>query len=209
MTAKERLPREDLEGAGPPEVPGLEVGPEDPCPLHTVARWVAAMWPWARFVGITARMWPYLGGKFLNFGLLYGLGAEGLRRQKEIYEALHPWTRDGVRQNLALTTVESGDEDPGDKLSPGSEVLDVEDLSGMDSTPPFAVHVEKMLGMDKRTVQRLVRIAERLNPEAKEVVRGTPLEDNQRALLHLAKLPPDLQPRAARLMAEGVPPRLA
>ncbi len=135
--------------------------------------------------------------------------AEHLRRQKEIYEALHPWTRDGVRQNLALTKVESGDEDPGDNLSPGSEVLDVEDLSGMDSTPPFAVHVEKMLGMDKRTVQRLVRIAERLNPEAKEVVRGTPLEDNQRALLHLAKLPPDLQPRAARLMAEGVPPRLA
>ncbi|GAA6764042.1 hypothetical protein Thermus77927_24550 [Thermus hydrothermalis] len=24
------------------------------------------MWPWARFAGITARMWPYLGGKFLK-----------------------------------------------------------------------------------------------------------------------------------------------
>ncbi len=73
MTAKERLALEvDLEGAGPPEVPALEVGPEDPCPLHAVARWVAAMWPWARFVGITARMWPYLGGKFLKEAVDFG-----------------------------------------------------------------------------------------------------------------------------------------
>ncbi len=64
---KELLPLEvDPEGAAPPEAPPLEASPEDPCPLHTVARWVAAMWPWARFVGITARMWPYLGGKFLK-----------------------------------------------------------------------------------------------------------------------------------------------
>lgn len=67
MTAKERLALEvDLEGAGPPEVPGLEVGPEDPSPFHAVASWVAAKWPWASFAGITARMWPYLGGKFLK-----------------------------------------------------------------------------------------------------------------------------------------------
>lgn len=69
MTAKERLALEvDLEGAGPPEVPGLEVGPEDPSPFHAVSRWVAAMWPWARFAGITARMWPYLGGEVSQGG---------------------------------------------------------------------------------------------------------------------------------------------
>ncbi|BCZ86921.1 hypothetical protein [Thermus thermophilus] len=67
MTAKERLALEvDLEGAEPPEVPYPEVEPEDPSPFHAVARWVAAMWPWCRFAGITARMWPYLGGKFLR-----------------------------------------------------------------------------------------------------------------------------------------------
>lgn len=66
MTAKEPLPLEDLEEANPPEVPGLEVGPEDPSPLHAVARWVSAMWPWCRFGGITARMRPYIGGKFLR-----------------------------------------------------------------------------------------------------------------------------------------------
>lgn len=135
--------------------------------------------------------------------------AEHLRRQKEIYEALHPWTRDGVRQNLALTKVESGDEDPAVIVSAGYKGNEEEDLSPIDSTPPFARHVERVAGVDERTVRRLVRIAERLTPETKGIVRGTKVEDNQKALLYLAKLPPEVQPRAARLMVEGVPPRLA
>lgn len=59
MTPREVLPHE--EGAAPPEVPYPEVRPEDPSPLHAVSRWVVSVWPWCRFAGITARMWPYSG----------------------------------------------------------------------------------------------------------------------------------------------------
>ncbi|GAB5603904.1 hypothetical protein FJNA_24300 [Thermus sp. FJN-A] len=70
MTGTAKPPLE--EGAGPPEVPYPEPGPEDPSPLHAVARWVAAMWPWARFGGITARMWPHLEGRTLREGVDLG-----------------------------------------------------------------------------------------------------------------------------------------
>ncbi|RTG99680.1 hypothetical protein CSW50_12135 [Thermus scotoductus] len=73
--------------------------------------------------------------------------AEHLRRQKEIYELLYPWTRDGVRQNLALTKVESGDEDPADTMTAGYKGNEEEDLSPIDSTPPFARHVERVVGV--------------------------------------------------------------
>lgn len=116
--------------------------------------------------------------------------AEALKRQKKIYELLYPWTRDGVRQRVgSLTKVESVDEEPAAIVSAGYKGNEEEDLSPIDSTPPFARHVERVAGVDERTVRRLVRIAERLTPETKGIVRGTKVEDNQKALLYLAKLP--------------------
>ena len=63
---KKTAPLKPEEDATPPEVPPVEVRPEDPSPFHDVRRWVAAMWPWCRFVGVTRHRWPYLGGMVLR-----------------------------------------------------------------------------------------------------------------------------------------------
>jgi ParB family chromosome partitioning protein len=60
------------------------------------------------------------------------------------------------------------------------------------------------MGLSKRSYFRLNRIAQRLHSDLRAAVRGTPVADNQAALLKLAKMEPQEQRRAAiALRAEG------
>lgn len=61
----------------------------------------------------------------------------------------------------------------------------------------FSSHVADRLGISKESAKLIDRLARHLHPELKSALRGTPVADNQSALLKLAKLEPAMQRRAA------------
>jgi ParB family chromosome partitioning protein len=144
--------------------------------------------------------------------------AEMEARRREIYEMLYPMARVGVRRRLSaeresatLNHGESSDEPLDDTVSSSGESDALNDDESLDLPPPYTRYAAKREGVEDRTIQRRLRIAERLHPEVRDYVRGTPLADDQRGLLRLTRLEdPELQLLAARLIVEeGVPPRLA
>ncbi len=61
----------------------------------------------------------------------------------------------------------------------------------------FSDHVANRLGLSTRSAKRLDQLARHLHPELRAVLRGSPIADNQSALLKLAKLDHVHQHRAA------------
>jgi hypothetical protein len=69
--------------------------------------------------------------------------------------------------------------------------------------PPYTRYAAEREGVTDRTVRNRLRIAEKLYPEVRDYIRGTPLADDQRGLLRLTRLEdPELQLLAARLVVE-------
>lgn len=90
-----------------------------------------------------------------------------LARRKDIYEGLHPETRQG------------GDRKSEDYKSSGQV--------GRLIPPTFASDASGKTGESERTIRRRTSLGERLEMFA-DLIRGTPLEDNQSELQALAKL---------------------
>jgi ParB family chromosome partitioning protein len=68
----------------------------------------------------------------------------------------------------------------------------------------FSAHVADRLGLSRRSVEYLNKIAANLHGDIRKAVRGTALADNQSALLKLAKMEPAKQRQTAvALKAEG------
>lgn len=105
-----------------------------------------------------------------------------LARRKELYEALHPEARQHVRGGNVKAAAAT------ERISPA---------------PAFATDAAAKLGTSDRTVQEEIRIATALAPDAAELVRGTPLEDEKVRLMELTRLPLDQQGAVARLLVEG------
>jgi ParB family transcriptional regulator, chromosome partitioning protein len=61
----------------------------------------------------------------------------------------------------------------------------------------FSLHVADRMGLSRRAVERLNQIAQSLHPDVRAAVRGTPIADNQSALLKIAKMEPQKQRQAA------------
>ncbi|MBP1844790.1 ParB family chromosome partitioning protein [Rhizobium petrolearium] len=61
----------------------------------------------------------------------------------------------------------------------------------------FSLHVAERMGLSRRAIERLGNIAKSLHPDVRAAVRGTPVADNQSALLKIAKMEPQKQRRAA------------
>ncbi|CDN54726.1 ParB domain protein nuclease [Neorhizobium galegae bv. officinalis bv. officinalis str. HAMBI 1141] len=61
----------------------------------------------------------------------------------------------------------------------------------------FSLHVADRMGLSRRAVERLNKIAQSLHPDVRAAVRGTPVADNQSALLKIAKMEPLKQRQAA------------
>lgn len=61
----------------------------------------------------------------------------------------------------------------------------------------FSEHVADRMGLSKRAVERLNRIARNLHPEVRTAIRGTSVADNQSLLLKIAKMGPTVQRQAA------------
>jgi ParB family chromosome partitioning protein len=107
--------------------------------------------------------------------------AEHIDRRKQLYEELHPEVKHGGAPGKA---------GGGKKKAKGARVAS------------FAADTAKKTGLSLRTVQEDVQIA-KLSPEAKRVVKGTPLADKKRELLALSRVPREEQARVARTVTLG------
>ena len=115
---------------------------------------------------------------FVRAGLSHRELGDLLLRRKELYEAIHPETRQGQR---------NGQTAKNDNLT----VL---------AAKPFSEDTADKLGISKRTVERLVQTAANLTPEAKKTIRDAGDKITKGAALKISKLPPDQQAEAAAVL---------
>lgn len=102
---------------------------------------------------------------------------EQLARRKEIYETLHPETRQGKRNGQTSKTATSA-------------VL---------GTKPCAADTAEKIGMAERTIRQKIQVATRLTPETKEIAREHKI--GFKNAVQLSRLEPGQQKEAADLLA--------
>ena len=112
------------------------------------------------------------------------LGEQFLRR-KEIYEMLHPETKAGAAQAAGMNRAIGNN--VGDKLA--------------SKTKSFVEDTSEKTGMSKRTVSRLLQIANNMTQDAKRIVQASDIP--QDTALKISRLPSDQQAEAASLLATG------
>ena len=105
-----------------------------------------------------------------------------LLRRKEIYEALHPETKNG-----------------GDRKS---EKIRTKNFRS-DSAKSFVQDTAAKLGVSPRTVELQVATARNLTPEAKNIIRNTDRKITKQSALKLSRLAPEQQKEAATQLAAG------
>ena len=120
---------------------------------------------------------------FVRAGLSHRELGDLLLRRKELYEAIHPETRQGQR---------NGQTAKNDNLT----VL---------AAKPFSEDTADKLGISKRTVERLVQTAANLTPEAKKTIRDAGDKITKGAALKISRLPPDQQEEAAAVLTVAPP----
>ncbi len=120
---------------------------------------------------------------FVRVGLSHRELGDLLLRRKELYEAIHPETRQGQRngqtsknENFSLLEMKSFSQDTADKL-----------------------------GVSKRTVEQLVQTARDLTPEAKKIIQEADTKITKGDALKISRLPPDQQAEAAAVLTIAPP----
>lgn len=107
--------------------------------------------------------------------------AEPLARAKEIYESLHPDTK------------RCGD--CGNQYTGGKPRLS--------ETVSFSQATAAKTGLSPRTIQQDVQIATKIPEDVRDTIRETPIADNKKELLKLARLPEEEQRAVVELITEG------
>ena len=111
---------------------------------------------------------------------------EQLSRRKELYETLHPETKAGTAQAAGMNRAVGNN--VGAKLA---------------STPKsFIEDTAERTGLSKRTISRMLQIANNLTPDAKRIVSAHNM--TQDTALKLSRLPDSQQVEAASMLAAGV-----
>ena len=120
---------------------------------------------------------------FVRAGLSHRELGDLLLRRKELYEAIHPETRQGMRNGQTAKN---------------------ENFSLLD-TKSFSQDTAEKLGVSKRTVEQLVQTATNLTPEAKKIIRDSDAKITKGAALKISRLPPDQQEEAAAVLTIAPP----
>lgn len=107
---------------------------------------------------------------------------EILLRRKEIYEALHPETKNG-----------------GDRRS--GKIRSAKCTSDFESSRSFVDDTAEKLGVNPCTVRRQIQTARNLTPEAKKIIKESETKLSKKAALKLSRLEPEQQKEAAALLA--------
>jgi len=113
-----------------------------------------------------------------------------VNRRKKLWERIHPHTK----QHAAGGHGKAAKENPAsDKLS----------LAQTDTTQAFTENTAEVAGVSRRTIERAAEIGEKLDKEAAEALKDTPLADNQKELKALADLPAKEQVKVAKAVKSG------
>ena len=109
-----------------------------------------------------------------------------LLRRKEIYETLHPETRNGGDRKSAAWTRKINTLDTGQRR-----------------VKSFAQETADKLAVSPATVERRIRIAKKLTPEAKRILRGISGKIPYRTMRMIADMSPGEQRQAALLLLKN------
>ena len=120
---------------------------------------------------------------FVRAGLSHRELGDLLLRRKELYEAIHPETRQGQRNGKTVKN---------------------DNLTGLQAKP-FSEDTADKLGISKCTVERLVQTAANLTPEAKKIIRDADDKITRSDALKISRLPPDQQEEAAAVLTIAPP----
>ena len=120
---------------------------------------------------------------FVRAGLSHRELGDLLLRRKELYEAIHPETRQGMRNGQT-------------SKNENSSLLE---------TKSFSQDTAEKLGVSKRTVEQLVQTARDLTPEAKKAIRDAGDKITKGDALKISRLPPDQQAEAAAVLTMTPP----
>ena len=120
---------------------------------------------------------------FVRAGLSHRELGDLLLRRKELYEAIHPETRQGQRNGQTVKN----------------------DILTVLQAKPFSEDTADKLGISKRTVERLVQTAANLTPEAKKIIREADTKITKGDALKISRLPPDQQAEAAAVLTIAPP----
>ena len=107
--------------------------------------------------------------------------SELLLRRKEVYESIHPETKQGMR---------NGQTSKNDKMT----FLEAKS---------FTEDTAAKRGVSKRTIERQVQTAKRLSPEAKDIIKVSGVHITKKGAMKLSRLQPEQQAEAATLLASG------
>lgn len=110
---------------------------------------------------------------------------EILLRRKEIYETLHPETKEGIAQAISMNR------------TLGNNVSDKMSLT----SKSFVQDTAEKLGVVPRTIERQIQTAKNLTPETKEIIKKSDQKISKEAALKLSRLGPEQQKEAAALLA--------
>lgn len=120
---------------------------------------------------------------FVRAGLSHRELGDLLLRRKELYEAIHPETRQGQRNGQTVKNA-------------NSSLLE---------TKSFSQDTADKLGVSKRTVEQLVQTARDLTPEAKKIIQEADTKITKGDALKISRLPPDQQAEAAAVLTIAPP----
>jgi tRNA U34 5-methylaminomethyl-2-thiouridine-forming methyltransferase MnmC len=109
---------------------------------------------------------------------------EALAKAKELYEALHPETKNGGDRKSAEF---SGNKSDGQN----------------DHLKSFVNETAKKTGQNARTVRRKIKTSQAITPAAKAAIRETPVAESGAELRRLGDLPEEKQEAVAEAIKEG------
>ena len=131
--------------------------------------------------GLQAEM-AEIDENYIRYDLSSAERGELLLRRKELYETLHPETKQG-----------------GDRKS--AEIKTTK--CRFDFPKSFTQDTAEKLNVSPRTVEREIKVARDLTPTTKEILKSSEKEVTQKNALKLSRLKPQQQEEAAKLLAEG------
>ena len=115
---------------------------------------------------------------FVRAGLSHRELGDLLLRRKELYEAIHPETRQGQRNGQTAKNA-------------NFSLLE---------TKSFSQDTAEKLGVVPRTVEGQIQTAKNLTQEAKEIIKNADKKISKKEALKLSRLEPEDQKEAARLL---------
>ena len=116
--------------------------------------------------------------------------SRSILKRKELYEELHPETKAGTAQGVAMNRALGNNVEA--KFAPTLE-----------ATKPFYKDTAEKLSMSPRKVKMLAQIGKNLTQEAQNVIQDSGMNVTQQNLYKLSRLAPKAQCKAAKQLVDG------